>query len=432
MKQLNLILLLLLLLPSFSFAQANYKQGLVVTAAGDTLRGFIDYQEWAQTPSTVSFRASENSVVQEFTAANSHYFEVTGMEAYRSYVGSISMNRIDGDKLPSSSSGVSSTVTDTVYLKILQEGVNVALYTYKDKIKQRFFITQKGTDAPQELVYRRFYQNGDHSRIVSQRGYVGQLVSLARDYNELSPRLEREIKSATYTEQKLLEVVSKINGMGEEEIAQKLKEKQRVAFFAGIALSRGTVSVEGEDDFADADRNPASYMPRLAIGFDAFLNKNVQRTIFRLEASVTNASYHMQEVKRRIGIKNGYHELSYKLTHQTASLTPQVIYSLYNKDDFKVYVGGGMSLSFSNFSENSYREQYFNPHLDLVQKPYEDDNYRELEKKWSAYMLRAGVVLNNRYEVSAVYLGPGVFTRYTSFSISASSLNVGVNYLFRN
>ena len=91
-----------------------------------------------------------------------------------------------------------------------------------------------------------------------------------------------------------------------------------------------------------------------------------------------------------------------------------------------------MALNFSNYTKNFYREQYFNPHLDLVQEPDEKDDYRELETKSSSYMLRAGVVLNNRYEFSAAYLGPSVFTRYTSFSYSASSVNVGVNYLFRD
>ncbi|WP_161888875.1 hypothetical protein [Pontibacter russatus] len=433
MKQLSPLLLLLLLLPAFSFAQTNYKPGLVVTAAGDTLHGFIDYQEWAQTPEAISFRASESSGTEEaFTAGNSRYFEVTGMEAYRSYVGPVSTNRIDRNKLPGNSADASSTVTDTVYLKILQDGVNVALYTHRDDIKQRFFIAKKGVDAPAELIYRRFYQSGNRSKIVSHNGYAGQLLSLAREYDKLTPLLERQIKSAVYNEQPLLELVSKLNGLGDEEIAQELKNRHLTGFFIGVALNRSSLLIEGKDDLADADSNPASYMPRLTFGFDAFLNRNVQRTVLRLEAGVTNASYHVQEVKRRIGIKNGYHEISYRLAYQTVSLTPQVIYSLYNRDNLKFYVGGGMALNFSNYTKNFYREQYFNPHLDLVQEPDEKDDYRELETKSSSYMLRAGVVLNNKFEFSAAYQGPSVFTRYTNFSYSASSVNVGVNYLFRD
>jgi hypothetical protein len=45
MKFFYKVLLAVILLPAFSYAQSNYKPGYVVNLKGDTLRGFIDCRE---------------------------------------------------------------------------------------------------------------------------------------------------------------------------------------------------------------------------------------------------------------------------------------------------------------------------------------------------------------------------------------------------
>jgi hypothetical protein len=52
MKEIIKIVLAFLLLPVLASAQSNYKAGYVINLKGDTLKGFINYKEWNQNPST--------------------------------------------------------------------------------------------------------------------------------------------------------------------------------------------------------------------------------------------------------------------------------------------------------------------------------------------------------------------------------------------
>ncbi|WP_162051796.1 outer membrane protein [Pontibacter pamirensis] len=402
---------------------------MVVTTQGDTLRGFIDYREWDITPKTVSFKTSEDSgKAQEFNAASASYFEVTGMEIYRGFEIPISMDRVDIDNL---SRGVpdSKFTTAYIFLKRLQDGAKVSLYSYKDDIKERFFLLEKGEEKPRELLYRRYYDTRNNTRIITQHAYVGQLMNAARHNGLLTDKLQREIEAAAYKEKDLLRVVSKINGRNGEE--REMYNQGGIGFrlFAGLALSRGTLEVEGKNPFTDAEENPASYMPRLAFGADAFLNRNVQQLVFRLEAGLTQGSYYMKTNETSGG--GSYYDLTYDLKQRTASLMPQLVYNFYNKDNLKLYVGAGFAFNYSTYSGNVYHRKYINPTLDF-ETLYETADYQELSPSWSTYTLRAGVVVNRKYEISALYLAPNSITKYTNHAVTNGSLSLGINYLFRD
>lgn len=116
----------------------------MVTTKGDTLRGLIDYREWDMNPSVISFRTSANSgTIQVFNPSNSSYFEITGMEAHQSYKGPVTMDKADKDNLLYGRADT--TVIETrIFLEKRQDGPNAALFSYKDGVKERFFLLQKG------------------------------------------------------------------------------------------------------------------------------------------------------------------------------------------------------------------------------------------------------------------------------------------------
>lgn len=421
-------LLLFLLFSSLSFAQTNYKQGFVVTTAGDTLHGFIDYKEWDQNPKVISFRTSANSdATQEFDPNNSSYFEITGMEAYQSYEGPITMDKVDKDDL-SYGRADTTVITSRIFLWKRQDGPNAVLYSYKDGVKERFFLLEQGEDKPQELLYRRYFKATNSIEVVTQRFYVGQLLNVARHQGILTDKLQREIESAAYTEQDLHKVIGKLNGRSGDEIETDRKSRITSDFFAGVALSRGTLAVYGQDHFADADENTASYMPRVAFGLDTYLNGNVQKLVLRLEGSLTNANHRVRKTQQTGG--GGYDELVYNVVQQTASLSPQIIYNLYNKENLKFYLGAGLAFNYSHYSQNNYQRQHF--YGTQAGTVYEREAYKVLLPVWSSYTIRAGVVLNRKYEISAMYLAPGTITRYTSSEVATGSTNIGINYLFRD
>ncbi|MCJ8164076.1 outer membrane beta-barrel protein [Pontibacter sp. E15-1] len=422
-------LFFLLLLPSLAVAQSNYKKGFVVTTAGDTLQGFIDYKEWEINPRTFSFSASaSNSAAQEFSASNASYFEVTGFEAYQRYEGPLTMNEVHKDNLLYSRPDTT-VLTDRVFLKKRLDNAIVTLYAYKDHIKQRYFILEKGTTQPQELIYRRYYKDTNSHLIVTQQFYKGQLMILAQKKGLLTDKLKREIEAADYREVDLEKILGKFNGLSNAELAKDKRWQVGASFFAGVALSRSVMEVKGRPPFSESSENAPSYAPHVTFGVDAFVNKHVRKTVLRLEVGLQNASYHM-EATEQISSSTRY-DLTYDVTMQTAYLMPQLLYNLYNKDNFKLFLGIGPSLNFSNYSKNMYQKRYVNPN---VENPsvYKHDEYMDLLGSWSTYAVRAGAVIGKRYELSAMYVAPGTLSTYTFYSITSGSMNIGVNYLFRD
>ena len=173
MKHFNALLAIVILLPLVSLAQSNYKPGYVVASKGDTVRGFIDYQDWGSNPSAISFKSSlTDRNKKEFTRENATAFDITGFADYKRYACSVSM---DGTNTSNLESGRDTSFNiETVFLRVLQQGTNLALYTYTDNIKTRFYIGYAPDFVPAELVYR-IYNGADargDSRTIMARGFT--------------------------------------------------------------------------------------------------------------------------------------------------------------------------------------------------------------------------------------------------------------------
>src|SRR5437879_2810355 len=133
-----LYILLLLTLPAFLFAQSNYHEGYVLKNTGDTLKGYIDYREWAQNPKSIDFKITKgDDQPLKFTPANIKGFQITGMETYISYTGMISM---DGTRFLDLSVGLDTTKQQSsIFLKQLATGDHATLFYNNDNKKDRFF-----------------------------------------------------------------------------------------------------------------------------------------------------------------------------------------------------------------------------------------------------------------------------------------------------
>ena len=141
MKSFYKALLSAVLLPALSYAQSNYKPGYVVDLKNDTLKGFIDYREWNSDPDIIDFKtALTDKTSKKFRPTDISYFNITGLDAYQQYSGPISMDVTEKDHLGYSRDTTYQTAT--VFFRLLQKGNNLALYSYTDGLKARYFIGQ--------------------------------------------------------------------------------------------------------------------------------------------------------------------------------------------------------------------------------------------------------------------------------------------------
>ncbi|MBV8390239.1 MAG: hypothetical protein JO080_10605 [Mucilaginibacter sp.] len=215
-------LLAAFLLPALSYAQSNYKPGYVVNLKGDTLKGFIDYREWEANPDAIDFKSLlTDKESKKLTPSDISWFNIIGLDAYKRYSGRISMDATEKDHVGNSRD--TSYRDATVFLRILQKGKNLVLYSYTDNVKTRFYTGETPEYTPVELAYRLYY-NYSNDRVDGQKGvtvnentYMKQLFALANKYEALNEALQRDIERANYTEDNIADIVSKINKISKTE-----------------------------------------------------------------------------------------------------------------------------------------------------------------------------------------------------------------------
>ena len=106
----------------------NFVSGYVLKLNGDTLRGLVDYRNWAKNPNVIRFRTFTSDDIREFKPLDIVGFGAKD-EIYKSAVVKVegsSMNGIISD------SPKFSFRTDTVFLQTFYQG-SKSLYFYKNR-----------------------------------------------------------------------------------------------------------------------------------------------------------------------------------------------------------------------------------------------------------------------------------------------------------
>jgi hypothetical protein len=174
------LLVTAVILPLFACAQSNYKPGYVITAKGDTISGYIDQREWLSTPTSLKFKKDLKADYQSVTANDVRYANIGNLETYITYSGPITMDRISESTMMLERD--TSVRTGTFFLKVEQQGKNVNLYSFSDRVKTRYFITDKDNPTPTELIYRLYYDSEKvtmfRGRTVNENTYMKQLFDL--------------------------------------------------------------------------------------------------------------------------------------------------------------------------------------------------------------------------------------------------------------
>lgn len=396
-------------------AQSNYKPGYVVTSKGDTTKGYIDYREWDENPLEIRFRKTAGSEVEKFTPGNTLAFDITGLDHYESYNLHISQGRTEVSKMPV---GVdTSYVAAQVFLQQVAAGKYVRLYSYKDHIKTRFYIKDNNDSKPDELIYQVYINPADLTQTVEQKKFQNQLYLLAVKYDNGDEKLYKKIESADYGQPEIKAIVDKINGMTGR--AAKASGAGSTAFFAGIGVLKGSASYSGNIAVAQGASSQGSYSPLVDVGVDVFLNPNVRRFLLRLELSFDAVNFNT--------VTHTPLYAQHTFDQYNAALTPQIIYNLYNTDQFKFYLGAGASINFSHYSNNDYKyanEPYSGTYDELR-------GYPALSTAWISFIGKAGIVLHEKIDIYFGYAPPASVTdHYTEMAAEIKTVRLGVNYLF--
>ncbi len=414
-------------------AQSNYKEGDVVTNHGTILHGFINYKEWHRNPDHIQFRPeTKGANTQTLTADSVKGFTINGYVTYARYVLSISMDEISFENLKEVID--TATVTKAVFLKQIADGDRLALYSYTDEIKVRFFILDKRQATPAELAYRKILRNGHE---ITQPLFQQQLTQLAEDYNALSPGLKERIAKAGYSASAIKKIISNVNSKNEPGETPSFGKKRKLGFFVGAGATMSTVKYTGEtlllsDGLDNMGRFKFkskvvthSYLPNISAGADFYINPDIRRLIIRTELSAANIESTVKSYYRF----NQYtpeEENTYTYSSWNIGFSPQTILNLYNSNTFRCYAGAGFILNYFINTKNKL-ERRDKETGELIAT---NSEYLVLKNFEMNAALRSGIRIKDHFDISLLWINPTEYTNYKKGkqSIKTSLLSLCILY----
>ena len=400
---------LFMVLPFLSYAQSNFQKGYLITNKKDTLKGWIDYRELSHNPTSVSFSDNGRKETKVYTLKDCAEFHINyDNTTYRRFLVDISTASIEFSEL--SDKIDKSFKTDSVFLQVLQEGSNVTLYSYTDRIKERLYIQDKTNAVPVELIRELSNQAKDPSKIMVNVQYVRQLRSLVRKYGKWTVAMEKKLSILNYQRKELIRIVLVIN---DQQLAPPKFPKTR--WFAGLSMDLGRTKFEGESVLASKEaKSKTTVSPMINGGFDVFVNPAIRKLVFRTELSLVKTNSEVSSPK-------GFNAFDMV----TATLSPGVLYHIYSQENFKVYMSGAFGINFSAYSKHSGYKL-----LDGAFNEFKVDYSLTMRTMHLSFPVHVGVVMNKKMEFLAGYNFPTSMVDYVYIGMYRQRMRVGLNYLF--
>ncbi|MDT3404134.1 hypothetical protein [Mucilaginibacter terrae] len=407
MKTFRLLVALLLALPAAIYAQSNFKPAYILKLNGDTLKGYINYREWNITPENIEFKPSLSSKsITKFQPSQISGFGINNIDRYISYMGRISADNNIFPELPSQLD--TTTKLDTVFLHLSYTGKPLSLLSQRDNQKYRYFV-QENNGPITELKMHQYYN--ESSQLSTANPYIDVLYQLSNKYNPTAKNINLNIQKTDFVQSDIVRIIKIINSDRSKNTPSMIGTK----FFAGVIMSRITTEFKGNFDFSGIPST--SYFPRITGGIDLFTNKYTQKLIWRGELTFSM-------LKASFKLNNKQYPREYAINQFSASLTPQVLYSFYNTDNFKFYMGAGIGLNLSTYPKNTYTE-FSEPKASV-----QDDYLAHLLTYWTNVNIRAGFILYKKFDINLLYLPPITYSNQLYFSVSSTVYGLGVNYRF--
>jgi hypothetical protein len=411
-------LLIFTAFPALLFAQSNYKPGYVINLRGDTLKGFIDFREWDLNPEFINFKHTiSDAQSSKFGPADVSYAEVTGLAAFRTYTGSITNdstnpdNRAGDETAPDTSMRMAS-----IFLKVLEAGSKVTLYSFKDEYKTRYFIAETPDSKPIELIYRA-------SKLSEQNTYRKQLSAVALKFNELDDPTITQIARAEYSDDDLVKIANKVNHISTEAYKKKYYTGKSYNFFIGAGVNINNISPATDGVYYGAGgRAVTSYRPAVFFGANFFANPATRKLQFRIELSAAQSQY------KSLYTSNYYPYVPTEASYDELALsaTPMIIFNFYNTDNLKFFAGAGLSVTYYKFS-NSYlgTQKHDNSESDIAANdPYYFNTFDD------TFVVRAGVQIGKRFIIFGDLQSGVASTKGGYFELTSTCKHIGLNYLF--
>lgn len=189
-----------LFLSSFSLAQVKFEKGYVIDKKDNKKEVYIKNMDWEITPSSFYYKLDNNSKEVVGSLSDTKEFGIYGKTKYVFYNGNIDISSTDLSNL--SSQYEPEYKNSSVFLKELTSG-NKRLYTFHGiNNASKFFYSDEENPEIKPLIYKKYYLEGNESRIATNDTYIKQLEDIFKN----DPKIKSLITKAKYNEKSLLQI----------------------------------------------------------------------------------------------------------------------------------------------------------------------------------------------------------------------------------
>jgi hypothetical protein len=160
-------------------------------------------------------------------------------------------------------------------------------------------------------------------------------------------------------------------------------------------------------------------MPMITAGVDIIANPATSRFFFRLEVALTKDKFK----ENFPNATSPYYQLNYSFSLVGISIIPQLVYNVYNTENFKFYLSPGVQVAFVNEKDAHYNQINGGTVTQI-------DPLLVFNTVSVAAALKAGIKINKRFDISGSYQLPTTLTQARNGQINLKSIFIGLNYYF--
>lgn len=272
----------ILLFSSRCPGQNNFKRGYVVLNSGDTLRGEIDYGNWAFNPDNITFRNNESR--QLYNTGNLKAFAINEEDQYVRY--NVTYQLAAADLPDAKEIFDAARETKEVWLRVLYRA-KYSLYELNTPKREYFFVDPGGEEI-KELVYRVRLTNG---QLQKDEQYKNLLLMYAEETNN-SIAVQKKLETADYNNKDLLLVFALLNN-GKNSFENKIRIKAKKDICAGgmflFFSTAGELYNDGSGAYAIYTATfQSSFSFKVGCGITYFSQRNLGRLQSRLGLNFAN------------------------------------------------------------------------------------------------------------------------------------------------
>jgi hypothetical protein len=414
-----ILLFSLVLCAFFAHSQSRFSQGYIVTNTGDTLSGLVNVRETDISPTQVTFKKTQADDAKKYEIDEVRYYAINNFYAYQRFEVSVSMFTVAMKDI--SGYRLDPAVRKTVFLKVLQQGKRLTLFSYRDNLKLRFYKLEPGETEPQELIYRVIKQGASYAEAFAFRDQLRMIADRAGLKN---PSLEHLLKKTIYQESSMTRLAAAVNSIEVAKTFQGENVFTGLRIGAGVQLS--SVNFYDNDEYAKNGKSSTSPGYWTSIIYDIAPNPIVGALVFRTELTVSQLQVSTATYDHRFSSNL---DLRQSFTQHAATLGAGILLNIINKQKFKFFIGAGFRLNAGSYKKNDflYTRTGFTGNTDVI---FNKDT--EPRKIWSSTPLRAGIVMGKRWEISVAYCLARPFSHDTfPFKYGISTTQAGLVYRFQ-